>query len=246
MTPYLIYSPSYKRSTKALSHKVFNPKTFLYAVHEFEADEYRKNLPEVQLAVIPDKVKGNIARVRNWILDNKKAKNIIMVDDDMTVIQRVLPGVKRPRVKLNPDQIDAFIQNGFLLAKDCGAKLWGINCQSDPRFYKQNTPLSFSHIILGPFSCILDSPLRYDEKLPLKEDYDFFIQNLLKYRSAVRLNYFNYIVDHQKMAGGCQDYRTSEAEKKNFEDLQKKWGDQIVRANWKNEGSINPIIVRPL
>lgn len=84
-----------------------------------------------------------------------------------------------------------------------------------------------------------ESGLRYDETLPLKEDYDFFIQNVQRYGGVVRFNAVNYLCDHQKMEGGCQVYRTKEKERENMEALIAKWGSDVIRST---EDDINPVV----
>jgi hypothetical protein len=88
----------------------------------------------------------------------------------------------------------------------------------------------------------LDTTVRYDEQITLKEDYDYFLQMLFKHKRVLRINYLSYLCDHQKMAGGCQIYRTNEKEKENFDLFQKKWGSKLVRKNVGSKDSINPTI----
>mgnify|MGYP006405088309 FL=1 len=62
-----IYVPSYKRAGDVLTRKVI-PDSIL-AIHEFEKDDYKKK-EGGELLIIPDDLRGNIAKVRNFILDN--------------------------------------------------------------------------------------------------------------------------------------------------------------------------------
>ena len=96
--------------------------------------------------------------------------------------------------------------------------------------------------------------LRYDETLPLKEDYDMVLQTMNKYRRALRSNFLNFNFAQHTNIGGCATYRTVEREKAQFELLRKKWGSRIVRTDTgeskqkvKKQGyDINPIIKIPI
>ena len=74
-----IISPSYKRAKNVKTHKLI--ENINYAVHEFEADEYRKEGFEV--IVLPDSLRGNIPNVRNWLLDQNIRNEILFIDDDI-------------------------------------------------------------------------------------------------------------------------------------------------------------------
>jgi hypothetical protein len=172
--------------------------------------------------------------------NNFKGK-IIIVDDDyksMGVIENCK--VK----KLNSDEIDIVIDRGFVLCDDLGSKLWGLNLNDDPQCYREYSPFSFLSPILGPFTGIInDNEFLYDERLKLKEDYDLSLQVLFKYHKILRLNKYNYNVNHITLAGGCVDYRSMVEEKKEREILIKKWGSKVIKFR---EDSINPIIKVPL
>lgn len=235
---YRIYSPSYKRSNLAISHKLFPRELFTYVVREEEADLYKKF--NVDLMIIPKGTVHDISTTRNWILENKKSKYLVTVDDDMKDITWLL---KRTRKKLTKDEIIYFIELGFTMATDAGAGLWGMNVNSDPLAYQINKPFGFADMILGPFTGIIDTDLRYDEELPLKEDYDISLQCLNKHKKTFRINFLSYNVDHQKLEGGCQTYRTSEREIEQNELFQKKWGSKIVKHNNRTDrDTINMIV----
>lgn len=239
MKNYKIYSPSYRRAHIAISHKLFLPNTFCYVVRDEEADLYRINFPTTEIITIPKGLVSNISNTRNWILENKTSDYVVMVDDDMKAIEWNL---FRKFKKLSAEHIDYMIKNMFLLAEESGCGIWGINLLRDPKAYRPHTPFSFGNPILGPFTGVLDCELKYDEVLSLKEDYDFSLQQIAKHRRALRVNFLTYLVDHQKLEGGCQTYRTKEREIEQNLLLQKKWGSKVVKKNKNNPGSINPVV----
>lgn len=162
-----------------------------------------------------------------------------MVDDDMTAIGWTL---NRQPKKLSVEHVDYIIQNAFIMAADIDVPCWGMNVNNDPKAYSIISPFNFTLPILGPFLALRKFELRYDTRIHLKEDYDFFLQHIHKYRKVLRFNYLFYLVDHQKMPGGCQTYRNPEIEKEHNRMLQEKWGSDIVRDNYIHKDSINMII----
>jgi len=199
-----------------------------YAVHSFEADEYREAGHDVlEIAAEP----GNMARVRNAILDyaEEMQSRLLMVDDDLRGVFQWCGGSSRGR-KLSPDELEEFAGCSFLLAEEMGCYLWGMGLLHDRAGYRAFTPFSLTSVVLGPWTGVLPgSGIRYDEGLGLKEDYDFAIQNLNKHRRVLRMNAYFYKCGHMTEKGGCSAYRTIGVEARQFDDLQKKWGSAIVR-----------------
>lgn len=116
------------------------------------------------------------------------------------------------------------------MCNDLGFKLWGVNINKDALNYKHCLPFNTKAMILGPFCAHMrGTEIRYDERLPLKEDYDLAIQHLNKYRGILRLNKYHYICKQSVNPGGCATYRNYEREEQQLRLLQKKWGKDIVK-----------------
>ena len=242
-----IAAPSWKRATSCFSHEYL--PDLQYVVCTDQADGYReRGLPVWEC---PDSAQGNLCRVRNWIMDNCPTKWLLLIDDDLSALGR-FNGHKRKRMSTD-EAMDAILA-GFELAEEFGVKFWGVNCLPDKGAYREYTPFSLNNYIGGPFQAFIDMDLRYDESLPLKEDYDLTLQVMNKYRKALRINYLHYEVKQATNTGGCASYRTITREKEQFDLLQKKWGHDIVRRdsgspkNRKREQTydINPIIKIPI
>ena len=133
--------------------------------------------------------------------------------------------------------------------------MWGLNLLPDKGAYREYTPFGLKQMILGPFQGFYGMDLRYDEALPLKEDYDLSLQCLNKYRRTLRFNAYHYECDQHTGEGGCATYRTMETEREQFDLLQKKWGSKIVKVD--NQGGqvnqtkqtnwdINPVVRAPI
>jgi len=249
-----IYSPSYKRPDICTSHKYFPDLT--YVVDESEYKAY-KNVHD-KIIALPSGVQGNISRVRNWIMDHVPV--VLIIDDDYSDIGRwtMREGPGEYGVygrKLTPNQAMEFVEMGFELAVEFDVKMWGINLAFDKGTYREYTPFSLSSMILGPLHGHINSDIRYDEKLPLKEDYDFSIQALNEYRKILRLNMYYYKCDQHGKPGGCAAYRTINREMQQNILLRKKWGAKLIKfdtgaskTNRKNEigFDINPIATVPI
>lgn len=240
-----IIIPSYKRGKESKTPKLLSKAKI--ACHEFEEDEYKK-YNKNELMIIPDELKGKgMGVIRNYILENSKGEKLVMLDDDISSIGHFENGV---RINLKEDEIYNFIENSFRMTEELGTKLWGVNLLEDPRSYRTFAPFSLTNVILGPFMGIIkDKSIKFDERLGLKEDYDYSIQVLRKYRKILRFNKYHYSCGHITMKGGCATYRTSEAERKQAKLFQKKWGSKIVKIERKTTAgnvSINPLIKVPI
>ena len=250
--------PSYKRP-KVKSFDFFGDILQVY-VCESEAEEYIKSNKgfEKNIIAVPLGVQGNVARIRNYILNDcfqKGADVCCIVDDDMAYIGYY---EKLRLHKLEKEEIIPFIKKYSLVCKEFGFMMWGVNLNSDPQCYREYTPFSTTSVVLGPFSCYLNgNECRYDEKLPLKEDYDISLQNLNKYRGILRVNKYHYSCAQSTNAGGCATYRNIEKEKNQLLQLQKKWGKTIVKSDMsdrshsskkirKNTVDYNPVVKSPI
>ena len=234
------YSPSYKRANGVVTHK--NIPYVKYVVAEFEAEQYLKQ--GLNCWVVPDSAQGSVARIRNYILDHADCKRIVMLDDDMAGVAR---WDKQQSYTLTADELLEFCENGFNMAEELDIKYWGMNLLADKGAYREYTPLAFKSCILGPFQAFNDLDLRYDENLPLKEDYDLSLQVLNKYRKTLRFNAYHYLVKQHTNTGGCAEYRTTQFEKDQMQALIRKWGSKIVKEDKGSKGyDINPIVKVPI
>ena len=241
-----VYSPSYKRANICKTHKYLPFIT--YVVMESEEEEYRKIHDKIW--VIPDNIQGNLARVWNYILDNSKSEKVVTLDDDIKYIGR---WNRNEHKKLDQEGVLNLLQEGFQLAADLDVRYWGLNCLMDKGSYREYTPFGTIAYIGGPFQAHFKNPLRYDEKIYLKEDYDMTLQVLNKYRRNLRLNMYHYVCEQATIVGGCADYRNLEREKEQNILLQKKWGSKIIKEDKsqkkdsrKRSYDFNPILKVPI
>ena len=250
MNNITILSPSWKRAKTACTHKAVN--NLRYVVCEAQADDYAKR--KLPLLVCPDSAQGSTSRIRNWILDNSPTENLVITDDDISSFGRWDGNTKN---RMKPEEVNDFIESGFLLAEEWGCRYWGMNLLPDKGMCHEFRPFSLHNAILGPFGGFrLPLPIRYPENLPLKEDYDFSLQVLNKYRRILRFNYVHYNAAQHTNLGGCADFRNIQQELEQARLLQKRWGPEIVKIEYgdkKKKGQkkeahydINPLIRVPI
>jgi hypothetical protein len=238
------YSPSYKRPEKSITQIHFPDVKIV--VRESEAEEYIANGNDV--VVCPDSAQGNLCRVRNWILNNlfDDADCIVLLDDDCSRIGR---WEEQAQIKFNMNDLSEFAENVANLTKEMGFHFWGLNCVTDKGAYREYTPFGTLQYIGGPFQAHLKtSEIRYDEDLPLKEDYDISLQHIHKYGGCLRVNFAHYDVKQAEQEGGCATYRNLKKEKQQFFALQKKWGKDVIKRDKGSKRSFdfNPVLKVPI
>jgi hypothetical protein len=181
--------PTYKRSKTCLTYKYL--PSAIFWVHEFEVEEYKNTNPDMKIRVLPDDLRGNVAKVRNYILNNTQDDDVSVQMDDDT--QYVAYWEQKQVVKLAEAELYLMIEKYSLLCKEWGYKYWGVNVNQDKQVYREYSPFSTLSYVSASFSCFLKGfDLRYDERFSLKEDYDLAIQVLNKYRGILRVNKYFY------------------------------------------------------
>lgn len=235
------YCPSYKRADDLKIRKWF-PGVWL-CIHEFEWDYYADVADDPYGHIMPDDLKGNMAKVRNWILDNAEEDVVIMIDDDVKGLYRV---EDRKWEQLSLEEVKEKCQQWAQEAYHLGTPLFGVNTNNDRGSYREYSPISFLSPILGSFFGIIKegNDIRFDERLSLNEDFDYYLQVIRKHHKALRWNKYHYKAAHIKGLGGCCSYRTTEEEKRQAEIMLRKWGSDVVRYNFAR--STNPIIKTPI
>ena len=116
-----------------------------------------------------------------------------------------------------------------------GVYLMGIPPTSNHFFAK--SLISKNTFCIGDMLFIKPNDLRFDTSLTLKEDYDYTLQHLQKYKNCFRYQKYLFEFEHYKNKGGAVDYRTEKEEQKNIMILKSKWGDK-VRLNTKRKNEI--------
>lgn len=192
-------------------------------IYIFVNDEEQKKQYELagHKNVIVTKTKG-IQKARNAILDYfPVGAHILMMDDDVESIEKLsFSGMKKVLTPMDNKEIRQFIYKGFQLAEKNKTHLWGIYPVYNA-FYMSNK-ISNKGFIIGSFAGIINDEIRFDDNLPLKEDYDYTMQHILKYKKVARFDYITMKIKHYTNAGGCVDTR------KDDNSLEKKCHDYLL------------------
>ena len=199
------------------------------------------------MLIIPDSERGNIARVRNWIkryYEDKKER-LIIIDDD---IKKFLYWEDNNQKEIKADHLSEHIEHMFDMAEQWGACIFGVNPATDKGSYREYTPFGTTSYISGSFNGFINCPYYFDERIPLKEDYDMTLQACNGSRQVLRFNQYSMNKDDHGNTGGCAKYRTISREMEQFDMLQKKWGSKIVKKDEssKQDYDVNPIIKVPI
>ncbi len=245
-------SPSYRRPNDVLSYAYFPQAT--YYVDDSDFRQYRKANRGMKLHRLPDGVQGNVSRVRNYILAKCRSMVLVMFDDD--IVKLGYWENNEEHIFGSPEEIQEFILKYTQLAIGLSIRLWGMNLNTDKQLYREYTPFSFKAPVLGPFNVHIGPfDIRYDERIPLKEDYDHFIQYMNADRRVLRVNKAFYGNRRSDMPGGCTESRNINEERRQLALLQRKWGVDVVRyggntqshrAKKVNKFDVNPIIRIPI
>lgn len=228
-----INCPSYKRPRVETLDYLPYCKVW---VDEGEYEAYVKSNPQgSNIVSVPKGIQGNLCRIRNYILDKefeRGADVVCIIDDDMKGVYRF-----EDNSRIEANEFMWFLQRYSLLCDEFGFKLWGINCNDDRISYREYTPFNTNVYVGGPFMCHFNTNIRFDERFPLKEDYDITLQHMNKYRGVLRVNKYFYEVKQSEQKGGCATYRNLDREKEQLKMLQNKWGKDIIRFDFAKNNS---------
>jgi hypothetical protein len=204
-----------------------------------ECDKLKLKYPEYKIVGLNTK---GIGEARNGILDyHKIGERILMFDDDVEKFYRLgLKGLKKSLVEMNPEEIKTFVEDAFNKIEKFETKLWGIYPVENAFYMSQK--LNPKGFIIGTVSGIIKSQLRYDPEVSFKEDYDFTIQHILKFKKVCRFENITVKAGHYSNAGGvCQQRKENpEREGEVAERLMQKYpGVVIYNSKRENEILIN-------
>ena len=230
-----VNAPSYKRPDSVLTLDYLPFVRIWVDNKEYEA--YKSNYPKSNIISCPDGVQGNLCRIRNYILEKEFERGmdvVLIIDDDFTCLRRFdyneMDGFGYEPHIIKAEEFLPVVEKYSIIAKDLGAKYWGVNCNCDPMAYRHNTPFSTRSYIGGPFQCFLKgNRCKYDENLPLKEDYDMTLQQLNMERVVLRVNAYHYLCKQSEQKGGCASYRNRQYEQEQLDTLRRKWGGLLLR-----------------
>lgn len=226
--------PSYKRpkDVKTLSY-LNRIKVYVSPQDYDDYIKYNKG-HEDKIVMVPDGAQGQgKGHIMNWILDNSWDEDtdaICIIDDDITCLMAHSKHDKD--YEIEEEKFYDLVEHYVILAKDWGCGMFSFGLNSDRLSYDEFAPFRTHAYMDGAFQgFIRNDGLRYDEDLIIKEDVDMFLQQIKKYHKALRIEKYYLKKKSFEGTGGCQEFRSSEEEKREFKMMQKKWGSDIIRPN---------------
>lgn len=224
----LIAIPSKGRAGKIKSQDLIT--CAVVYVPENEVESYRAGGAN-NVVSVPLSVRG-ITATRNWILDNTEDPWVVMIDDDLKKQGFVeLLDFKSKHRKLTEEDWLTEWRKLFELTEDMGYRIWGVSTDSAPRGVYPYKPLMFHSYVTASCMGILNSSgIRFDEKFPVKEDYELCLRCVKEDGGLIAARYLYWENSHWTDPGGCKDYRTAAVEKKAIRDLQRLYPGQVFWA----------------
>jgi hypothetical protein len=155
-------------------------------------------------------VNANIVVARNQAIKDANGKICLQISDDLRKVN-IISGVKGNYKRVPISFIDALkIMVERFIKYDCDYAGTAI---TDSPIQYQNKPIEINKLIVN--DCILlGGKMLFDEKADLKEDYDMFITQVRAGNKVLRFSAIAMTFPHRDNAGGANDYRTTEREKK--------------------------------
>lgn len=230
--PYIVCCISARRPMNVpVIEQHFAQDKVTWFVPSEDAYDYRSLAtgPVVSVSDAPGRYGLTIAR--NMALERAKGGACIQTSDDLKGFQRLQEGAKRGAVPATWPQV----REALLGALEGGeVHLAGLPPTANPFFSKPGTKEK-AFIIGDLFAATGDC--RFDETLPLKEDYDFTCRHLEKYGRVARVGDFLAEYSHYKNRGGAVSYRTEQLEAETCARLLERW-PQYLHANPKRKNEV--------
>lgn len=217
------FIPSLGRWEEATTQKFLHPDDAVFVVRESQKEQYESCGHKV--IAYPDSEISNLSKTRQRILDDCKSDMCLQLDDD---INKLYYRTQEVSTEMTPEDWYNEIIRAFHIIEDLGLGMFSVSQLSwgDPRRY--NKPFSFigaSGTVIGYYKPNLKAI--YDEKIDIKQDTDFVLQELLLNRIVLIVQYWIVEHDTDKKAGGQQVGKNSEKLYRNVEYIKAKWGEKI-------------------
>ena len=172
---------------------------------------------------------GGLCASRNRALEDgfDQGLAVLEMSDDFRGVERaVYSAAKRACTEAPFTFVEAVAKMRRAL-RDTGMKLGGVAPTSNAFYSNHKKPIHTRAFVVGDMILVEPSEPRFDEEMTLKEDYDFTLQHIAKYKGVARCDDVLAEFAHRTNPGGAVDYRTRELEQKNIAHLKKKWGSLI-------------------
>ena len=233
---YLIIIPSKGRAKEIETVQDMFPAGVLF-VHEDEYEEYAKY---ATCQIITHSKSMGYGQVVNEIFKQCKTHKIryaAIFDDDKARFSCLVGNRQR---NFSPSQIELAVVNGCQVLEDLDENLFLFSTSSSIIKYEQNKPFKVG-FSLPQGAMIVRSERIHNFKVGMHyyEDFDWLMEYIKEHRFMVMENRMLCISLGKINEGGCNDFRTSKAEKQARRYIQKKWG-QYASFVKNSSGTIRP------
>jgi hypothetical protein len=181
-------------------------------------------LPDADFLIHPN-IRG-LGKLRQWILDNIAEEVVFMADDDVYEFACMVGS--QARNITDPEAIMSVIEQTAWVAKKLGTVVFSYSHTIDTRHFKSNHPFSFTGYANGFQMGIIGRTIRFDAALDTKQDIDYSLQALLRYRFIWRDMRFAFRNSQWfQRPGGNSTVRTQETVDRDIRRLKMKWGPAV-------------------
>ena len=182
-----------------------------------DASQYKINIKN---KIITNTPRG-AAIAKNSILNFFKAgEEIVLMDDDVTSVSKLSFDSKK-LIKLKPFEILKEFEKCFEICKKNNCFLWGIYPVENYFFMKHK--ISNKCLLVGHILGVIINDLRFDENLPVKNDYDYALQNIVKYKKVARFDFLTCDGKVNSKGGLDYIYKSKDLYEKDFNKFMEKW-----------------------
>lgn len=228
-----IFILSYNKAGRTCSQNLFGDTNKVFLVcPESQAEDYRTHGWN-NVFSIPDRIDGNNARKKNYIIQKCVGFNEVFwfIDDDIHKIQHL-----RHNHVLSGDDLLEYMENVEVMLYDYDkVAMAGFNAYANNLYYQEHKPFNFVQPVYC-FVAIRNIGIRCDENLRSEIDADFCLQVLQRGFRILRDNRFHAFNEQFKgeKSGGIGLSNHDRSQQRKI--LQKKWGSKIVAINEDGTG----------
>lgn len=172
-------------------------------------------------------VNGGLQVSRNFALDHafEWGWGCVQMPDDFTGLKH-MDGTPHSVAWAIAEMEGALDESSLMMA--------GVATTNNPFYAKDR--INYRAFICIDLALIRPNPLRFDENMRLKEDYEYTAQHLATYGGVARCDYILPNFGH-KTTGGVSDIRNSETEQEAIAYLMDKWPG-MFRRNSRRENEV--------
>lgn len=187
----------------------------------------------------------NICAARNRAIEEAGKYPCIQVSDDLKRINYVtLPENGKGKRIVVPSTFDDAVDTLVTQLKMCGYFYGGVALTNNRMNY-QGHYFTTDKLIVNDLICIMPRVRPLNFEIPLKEDYDMTIQQLLNVGGVVRCEQYLCDFPHRDNQGGANTYRNDNTEGRATELLKAKWGPLILNHRTRpGQVSLNYKLIR--